>query len=131
MIGRREFITLVGGAVAGWPFEAHAGSAQAPAPRLSDNRNEGRAHALGVGLSDAPARSWLRRGAEYRYTPPQIIDKLNKEINAGLANPKFKAQLASLGGTALPGLPADFGKLIADETEKWGKVVKSMGIKAD
>jgi len=76
------------------------------------------------------ASQWYGVGAP-KNTPPQIIDKLNKEINADLANPKLKAQLASLGGTALPGLPADFGKLIADETEKWGKVVKSMGIKAD
>jgi Tripartite tricarboxylate transporter family receptor len=58
-------------------------------------------------------------------TPPQIIDKLNKETNAGLANPKFKAQLASLGGTVLPGSAAYFGKLIADETEKWGNVIRA------
>src|SRR5262245_22803801 len=76
------------------------------------------------------ASQWYGVGAP-KNTPPQIIEKLNKEINADLANPKLKAQLSSLGGTALPGLPADFGKLVADETEKWGKVVKSMGIKAD
>ena len=73
---------------------------------------------------------WYGVGAP-KNTPPQIIDKLNKEINADLANPKLKAQLASLGGTALPGLPADFGKLIADETEKWGKVIRAANIKLD
>ena len=64
-------------------------------------------------------------------TPAKIVEKLNKEISAGLADPKMKARLADLGGTVLPGSPADFGKLIADETEKWGKVVKFTGIKAD
>jgi tripartite-type tricarboxylate transporter receptor subunit TctC len=54
-----------------------------------------------------------------------------QEINAGLADPKMKARLADLGGTALPGSPAEFGKLIADDTEKWGKVVKFAGIRAD
>jgi tripartite-type tricarboxylate transporter receptor subunit TctC len=65
-----------------------------------------------------------------RNTPAEIVDKLNKETNAGLADPKIKAQL-ELGGTVLAGSPTDFGKLIADETEKWGKVVKFAGIKAD
>jgi tripartite-type tricarboxylate transporter receptor subunit TctC len=64
-------------------------------------------------------------------TPAEIIDKLNQEVNAALADPKIKMRLADLGGTVLPGTPADFGKLIADETEKWGKVVKFTGIKAD
>jgi tripartite-type tricarboxylate transporter receptor subunit TctC len=64
-------------------------------------------------------------------TPTEIIEKLNNAINAGLADPKIKARLADLGGTVLAGSPADFGKLIADETEKWGKVVKFTGIKAD
>jgi tripartite-type tricarboxylate transporter receptor subunit TctC len=66
-----------------------------------------------------------------KNTPTEIVDKLNKEINAGLADPKIKARLADLGGTVLAGSPADFGKLIAEETEKWGKVVKFTGIKAD
>jgi tripartite-type tricarboxylate transporter receptor subunit TctC len=64
-------------------------------------------------------------------TPAQVIDKINKEINAGLADPELKARLGDLGGTALPGPPADFGKLITDETEKWAKVVKFAGIKAE
>ena len=64
-----------------------------------------------------------------RNTPLEIIDKLNKEINAGLADPKIKARL--LGGTRLVGSPADFGTLIAEETEKWGKVIRALNIKAD
>src|SRR5215470_14169979 len=76
------------------------------------------------------ASNWYGVGAP-KATPAEIIDKLNKEINAALADPKIKARLADLGGTALTGSPADFGKLIADETEKWGKVVKFTGIKAE
>jgi tripartite-type tricarboxylate transporter receptor subunit TctC len=62
-------------------------------------------------------------------TPAAIVDTLNKEINAGLADPKMKARLAELGGMVLAGSPADFAKLIADETEKWAKVIKFAGIK--
>ena len=64
-------------------------------------------------------------------TPAEIIDKLNKEINAWLADPPVKARLAGFGAMVLAGSPADFGKLNAEETEKWGKVVKFAGIKAD
>jgi tripartite-type tricarboxylate transporter receptor subunit TctC len=73
---------------------------------------------------------WYGIGAP-KNTPSQIIDQLNEAINAGLADPKIKARLADLGGTPLLGSPADLGKLIADETEKWGKVVKFAGVKAD
>jgi tripartite-type tricarboxylate transporter receptor subunit TctC len=66
-----------------------------------------------------------------RSTPADIVEKLNKEINVALAEPKMIARLADLGGTALPGSPADFGKLIAEETEKWGKVVKFANIKPE
>jgi tripartite-type tricarboxylate transporter receptor subunit TctC len=66
-----------------------------------------------------------------KNTPVEIVEKLNQEINAALADPKMKARFADLGGTVLPGSPADFGKLIADEAEKWGKVVKFAGLKAD
>jgi len=76
------------------------------------------------------ASQWYGVGAP-NNTPVEIVDKLNKEINAGLVNPKLRAQLADLGGTLLPGSAADFGKLIAEETEKWGKVVKFSGAKAD
>jgi tripartite-type tricarboxylate transporter receptor subunit TctC len=76
------------------------------------------------------ASNWYGVGAP-KATPAEIIDKLNKEISAGLADPNMKAQLADLGGTVLAGSPADFGKLIADETEKWAKVVKFAGLKPD
>jgi tripartite-type tricarboxylate transporter receptor subunit TctC len=66
-----------------------------------------------------------------KATPVEIIDKLNREINAALADPKIKARLAVLGGTPLAGSPADFAKLIAEETEKWGKVIKFAGIKPE
>ena len=66
-----------------------------------------------------------------KNAPAEIIDKLSKEINAGLADAKIKAQLADLGGTMLVGSPSDFGKLIAEETEKWAKVVKFSGAKPD
>jgi tripartite-type tricarboxylate transporter receptor subunit TctC len=66
-----------------------------------------------------------------RNTPAEIIDILNKEINAALADHKIKARLADLGGVALPGSPAEFGKLIAAETEKWGKVIRAANIKPD
>ena len=66
-----------------------------------------------------------------KNTPADIIEKLNKEINAGLADPKLKARLADLGGTVIAGSPADFRKLIADETEKWATVVKFAGIKPE
>jgi len=61
-------------------------------------------------------------------TPPEIIDKLNNEINAALADPNVKARLADLGGMLIPGSPADFGKLVAAETEKWAKVIKDGGV---
>jgi len=66
-----------------------------------------------------------------RNTPAEIVNKLNQEINAGLADPNFKARLADVGAWALPGSPADYGRLIADETEKWGKVIRAGNIKAE
>jgi tripartite-type tricarboxylate transporter receptor subunit TctC len=66
-----------------------------------------------------------------KATPAEIVEKLNKEVNAGLADPKIKARLLDFGGDVLALSPADFGKFIAEETEKWGKVVKFVGIKAD
>jgi tripartite-type tricarboxylate transporter receptor subunit TctC len=74
------------------------------------------------------ASTWYGVGAP-KATPAEIVDKLNKEINAGLADRKIKARLADLGGTPLVISPADFEKLIADETEKWAKVIKFAGIK--
>jgi tripartite-type tricarboxylate transporter receptor subunit TctC len=73
---------------------------------------------------------WTGIGAP-RNTSAEIVDKLNTEINAAIVDPKIKARLAQWGASALPGSPVDFGKLIAKETEKWGKVVKFVGVKAD
>ena len=71
------------------------------------------------------------RHGRAKGTPAEIIDKLNKEINAGLADPKIKARFADLGGVPIPGSPADFGKLIADETDKWAKVIRAANIKPE
>jgi len=76
------------------------------------------------------ASTWYGVGAP-KATPAEIIDKLNKEINAGLADPNIKARIADVGGTVLALSPADFGKFIAEETEKWGKVIRALNIKAD
>ena len=73
---------------------------------------------------------WYGIGAPAN-TPAEIVDKLNGEINAALADPKIKARLAALGVTILQGSPADFGKLIADDTEKWAKVIRTVNIKAE
>jgi tripartite-type tricarboxylate transporter receptor subunit TctC len=74
------------------------------------------------------ASIWFGVGAP-KATPAEIVEKLNREINAGLADPKIKARLADLGGAVLALSPVDFGKLIADETEKWSKVIRAANIK--
>ena len=66
-----------------------------------------------------------------KNTPPPIIQSLNEAINAGLADPKIKAQLARFGARALVGTPADFDRRIAEETEKWGKVIRAANIRAE
>jgi tripartite-type tricarboxylate transporter receptor subunit TctC len=76
------------------------------------------------------ASNWYGVGAP-KATPAEIVEKLNREINAGLADPKMRARLADFGGTPLVVSSADFGKLIADDTEKWGKVVRAANIKPD
>jgi tripartite-type tricarboxylate transporter receptor subunit TctC len=83
---------------------------------------------VGDFLPGYEASAWWGIGAP-RNTPPEIVDKLNKQINAGLADPKVKARLVDLGGTSLVLSPADFGKLIADEIEKWGKVIRRANIR--
>jgi tripartite-type tricarboxylate transporter receptor subunit TctC len=85
---------------------------------------------VGDFLTGYEASTWLGVGAP-KGTPAEIVDKLNTEINAALADPKIKARIADLDGTVLALSPADFGKLIADETEKWAKVVKVSGAKPD
>jgi tripartite-type tricarboxylate transporter receptor subunit TctC len=119
----------------------------APAPTSIEHIRSGKLRALAVttatrsdALPDIPtvgdfvpgyeASNWYGVGIP-KNTPAEIIDKLNKEINAALSDPRMQARLADLGVTPFGGSPADFGKLIADETEKWGKVVKFVGIKAD
>jgi tripartite-type tricarboxylate transporter receptor subunit TctC len=76
------------------------------------------------------ASGWYGIGAP-KNTPAEIVDRLHAEINAALADPKMKARFADLGGTVLPGSPGDFGKLLADENEKWGKVIRAANIKAE
>jgi tripartite-type tricarboxylate transporter receptor subunit TctC len=86
--------------------------------------------AVGEFVPGYDATTWYGVGVP-RNMPAEIVDKLNKEINAALAEPKMKSRLAELGGTPLPGSPAQFGKLIAEETEKWGNVIRTLNIKAD
>ena len=85
---------------------------------------------VGEFLPGYEASFWYGIGAP-RNTPVEVIEKLNKEINASLAEPKMKARLAEFGGTPLVGSPAEFGKLIAGDTEKWGKVIRAANIKAE
>jgi tripartite-type tricarboxylate transporter receptor subunit TctC len=116
-----------------------------PTPASIEYVRAGRLRALGVTsttrveiLPDLPpvaefvpgyeASSWFGICAP-RNTPAEIVDKLNREINAGLSDPKIKARFVDMGGAALPGSPADFGKLIVDETEKWAKVIRAANIK--
>ena len=116
-------------------------------PATLEHVRAGRLAALGVTtpkrsdvLPDLPSVSEFLPGfdAEVYYgiaapkgTPPDVVDKLNKEINAGLADPEFKAKLTELGSAVLPGSPADFGKFLANESDKWAKVVKFANIKAE
>jgi tripartite-type tricarboxylate transporter receptor subunit TctC len=85
---------------------------------------------VGEFVLDYEASNWFGVCAP-KATPAEIVDKLNKEINAALDDPQMKARIAELGGTPFPGSPAAFGKHLADETEKWGKVVRAANIKAE
>jgi len=126
------------------------GQVQVMFPSLSGSREHikaGRLRALAVttatrsdALPDIPAMAdtlpgyeasaWLGIGAP-KNTPAEIVDKLNREINLGLADPKIKTRIAELGATVLPGSSAEFSSWIADETEKWAKVIRTAGIKAE
>ena len=86
--------------------------------------------AIGEFVAGYEMSAWYGIGAP-RGTPAEVVDKLNKAVNAGLADPKLKARFADLGGIPLGGAPADFAKLIADETEKWGKVIRAAHIKPE
>ena len=83
---------------------------------------------VGEFLPGYEGSNWYGLGVP-KATPAEIIDQLNKEVNAALDDPKMKARLVDLGGTPLPGSPVQFGKLIAEETEKWGKVIRAANIK--
>jgi tripartite-type tricarboxylate transporter receptor subunit TctC len=85
---------------------------------------------IGEFLPGYESSFWYGVGAP-KNTPTEIVDKLNKEISAALADPKFKARLAEQGSTGIPGSSTDFAKLIADETEKWAKVIRAANIKAE
>ena len=76
------------------------------------------------------ASNWFGVAAP-KNTPPEIVDKLNREINVALAEPEIKARLADLGAAVLAGSPADFGKFIATEAEKWSKVIRAANIKVE
>jgi Tripartite tricarboxylate transporter family receptor len=102
--------------------------AKRSARRAADRRRIGVSKRHRGGLERASG--WYGIGAP-KGTPIEIIEKLNKEINASLADPKLKARLADLGGDVLALSPADFGKLIAAEIEKWGKVIRAANIKAE
>ena len=84
---------------------------------------------MGEFLPGYEANAWNGLGAP-RDTPPEIVDKINGEINAGLADPKIKERFANLSAVPMPMTPTEFGKLIVDETEKWGKVIRAANIKA-
>ena len=84
--------------------------------------------ALAETLPGYEASAWFGIGAP-RRTSVAIVERLNKEVNAGIADAKFNARLANLGGTVLPGSPDDFGKLISDEIKKWGKVIVVANLK--
>lgn len=86
--------------------------------------------AVGEFVPGYEASDWFGLGAP-KGTPSEVVDILHKEVNAGLADSKVKARVSDLGGTVFPGSPADFGKLLAGETEKWARVIKFAGIKAD
>jgi tripartite-type tricarboxylate transporter receptor subunit TctC len=116
-------------------------------PASIEHIRAGKLRALAVGtaersqaLPDVPtvaeflpgfeASAWVAVGAP-KATPAEIVGRLNREINAGLADPGIKARLAELGGTVFVGTPADFDRLVAEQTEKWGKVIRAANIKAE
>ena len=86
--------------------------------------------AVGEAVPGYQSVGWVGIGVP-RHTPVQIVEKLNAETNVGLRRLAIKARLADLGGTALPGSPAEFGRLIAEQTERWGNVIRTAQIKPE
>jgi tripartite-type tricarboxylate transporter receptor subunit TctC len=86
--------------------------------------------AVGEFVPGYEASGWFGIGAP-KNTPPEIVERLNRAVNSGLADPRLQAHLAELGSEPMPMTPTEFGKLITDETEKWGKVIRAAGIKAE
>jgi tripartite-type tricarboxylate transporter receptor subunit TctC len=86
--------------------------------------------ALGETLAGYEASSWYGLGGP-RRTPEEVIEKLNKEVNVSIADPKFEARLASMGGAALGGSPAELAKLISDEVKKWSRVILAANMKRE
>jgi tripartite-type tricarboxylate transporter receptor subunit TctC len=85
---------------------------------------------IGEFVPGCEAGAWVGIGAP-RGTPPEIIEKINREVNAALADPQLKARIADQGGTASPGSPAEFGKFIVDFTDKWARVIRAANIKIE
>ena len=107
-----------------WPRPTHERRSLVPDPAVPDIPT------VGEFVPGFESSIWFGLSAP-RNTPPEIIDKLDREINAGLADSKLKARYPELGSTVFPTSPADFGKFIVAETEKWAKVVKFSGAKPD
>jgi tripartite-type tricarboxylate transporter receptor subunit TctC len=105
-------------------FRALAVTTMARSPILAD------VPALGETLPGYEVSAWFGIGGP-RRTPEEVIEKLNKEVNVSIADPKLQAKLANLGGTALGGSPADFAKLIADEVKKWSRVILAANMKRE
>src|SRR4029077_20532260 len=103
---------------------ALAASTKTDLPATKDN-------ARASNFLPGPETSFWQGLVAPKGTPAEIVAKLNREVNAGLVDPKFKAVLDEHGVNVIPGSPADFARLIADETERWGNVIRTVGIKAE